>query len=166
MFYVMKSVKRYKGEKWLVLFFLTFIELSTQSIMQHLLRSSLLYGVRAKELDWFKSYLFNWKQLVEIDGVRSNEEPVTSGVPQGSILGPLIFLLLFDTIADCLHHSQIIMYADDTVLYFSDKDVNKINNCINKDMELISNYCYHNKLILNVKKGKTELELISDSRET
>ena len=123
-----------------------------------------LYGIKDKELDWFKSYLFNRKQLVEIDGVRSNEESVTSGVPQWSILGPVLFLLFFDTIADCLRHSQIIMYADDTVLYLSDKDIDTINSCINEDMELISNYCYQNELILNMKKGKTESMLLGTAQ--
>ena len=103
-----------------------------------------LYGVRAKRLDWSCTTGSSLWRLTVLEEMKNQ---FTSGVPQGSIMGPLLFLLFFDTIADCLYNSQIIMYADDTVLYFSDKDVNNINNCINKDMELISNYCYHNGII-------------------
>ena len=71
-------------------------------------------------------------------------------------MGPLLFLLFFDTIADCLRHSRIIMYADDTVIYFSEKHIDTINSCINKDMEILSQFCSNNELILNMKRGKTE----------
>ena len=100
-----------------------------------LLNKLTLYGINS---DWFKSYLFDRKQLVEIDGVK---ECVTSGVLQDSIFGPLLFLLFFDIIADCLQHSRIILYADDTVLYLSTaKDIDTINNCISEDMEKLSQF--------------------------
>ena len=115
-----------------------------------------LYGISEDELEWFKSYLFNRRQIVDIEGIQSNKETMMSGVPQGSILGPLLILIFFDTIADCVRHSSIIMYADGTVLYFANKDVDTINHNLDEDMEEVSRFCQDNELILNLKQGKTE----------
>ena len=123
-----------------------------------------LYGISGDELEWFKSYLFNRRQIVDIEGIQSNEETMMSGVPQGSILGPLLFLIFFDTIADCVRHSSIIMYADDTVLYFANKDVDIINHNLNEDMEEVSRFCQDNELILNLKQGKTESMLFGTAQ--
>ena len=53
------------------------------------------YGVNGKELNWFTDYLFNRTQIIEIDSFRSSAEPICCGVPQGSILGPLLFIVFF-----------------------------------------------------------------------
>ena len=74
----------------------------------------LLHGVSGPELDWFTDYLFNRTQTVEINNILSSKEAITSGVPQGSILGPLLFIVFFNDLCDFVKHSSIIQYADDT----------------------------------------------------
>ena len=72
------------------------------------------YGINGNELTWFQNYLFNRKQHIFYDGHLSKAFPVFRGVPQGSILGPTLFLLHLNDIDNCLCHSSIIKYADDT----------------------------------------------------
>ena len=78
-------------------------------------------GVKGVEYELFQNYLFNRKQTVIYDGVASDPQCVLSGVPQGSILGPLLFLIAYDGLIEVLIHCKIIMYADDTVIYTSEK---------------------------------------------
>ena len=75
-----------------------------------------LYGVQGKELEWFKDYLFFRKAKVACNSCFSKEHALLTGVPQGSILGPLLFLILFNDVVDVIEHSSIMKYADDTVL--------------------------------------------------
>ena len=89
------------------------------------------YGIKDFELLWFTDYLFLRKQIVEYDAVYSNTESVSVGVPQGSILGPLLFLILFNDVHKSLMHSQILIYADDTVVFTSHRDINIIEGHLN-----------------------------------
>ena len=91
-------------------------------------------------------------------------EPIFCGVPQGSILGPLLFIVFFNDIADRIQHSNVITYADDTVVYYSSNDVNAIEDILNLEMENIGKYCRENELLLNLKKGKTESMLFGTSK--
>ena len=95
------------------------------------------YGIRNKELCWFTFYLFNRKQIVEVNNIRSISEPVYCGVPQRSILGPLLFILFFNDFVDHVKHSSVIKYADDTVIFLSHTDIEKIERLLNEDMESI-----------------------------
>ena len=79
-----------------------------------------------------------------------------TGVPQGSILGPLLFLILFNDAVDVIEHSSILKYADETVLYVADKDAQSIKATLSKDMDCLADWLKCNELVLNVKKGKTE----------
>jgi hypothetical protein len=125
------------------------------------------YGVMGNELTWFPDYLLNRNpQIVEIKNVHSDMEPIFCGVPQGSILGPLLFIIFFNDIADRIQHSNMITYADDTVVYYSSNDVNAIEAILNLEMENIGKYCRGkcNELLLNLKKGKTESMLFGTSK--
>ena len=86
----------------------------------------LLHGVNGHELLWLTDYLFNRTQTVEINNF-STTENILFGVPQGSILGPLLFIVFFNDFSDFLCQSNVIQYADDTVIFFSAKSTNIID---------------------------------------
>ena len=75
------------------------------------------YGVCDESLPWFKNYFSGRKQVVCIDSQTSDEFDIRSGVPQGSILGPLLFIAYINDLPRCVKHCSVNMYADDTVLY-------------------------------------------------
>ena len=129
-----------------------------------LIRKLRTYGIRGIALQWFTSYLFDRKQFCVIDGVKSSSESIVHGVPQGSILGPVLFLLYFNDFGDCLKHSRMIQFADDTVLYCANKAVENIEIKLNEDLKCISEYFNSNELIMNVSKGKTESMLFGTQK--
>ena len=117
------------------------------------------YGVTGVELSWFTDYLFNREQIVKVEDILSEPCKITHGVPQGSILGPLLFSLLINDLSTTLSRCKLILYADDTVLYFADRDPIIIQNTLNYDANKISSWFLQNNLFLNLKKGKTEFLL-------
>lgn len=121
------------------------------------------YGVRGPELEWFKDYLFDRTQIIEIENTQSSESKIHCGVPQGSILGPLLFIVFFNDLADHVD-INVIKYADDTVLFHAAKDVDTIESVLNKEMKKVGEYCDVNELLLNLKKGKTELMLFGTKK--
>ena len=115
------------------------------------------YGIQGIELEWFIDYLFNRWQRVLYNNTLSEFQNVTNGVPQGSILGPLLFTIYFNDFHHCLKHSKCVKYADDTVIYVPGKDLFIIETRLTSDMQAIAEWCIKNELILNLKKGKTEV---------
>jgi hypothetical protein len=122
------------------------------------------YGIVGNELLWMTDYLFERTQIVELQGVNSKETSLFTGVPQGSILGPLLFILFLNDLDEALQHSKILKYADDTVIYVAGKDTKLIQKHINADLENIYRYFNSNELIINLKKGKTEAMLFGTSK--
>ena len=116
------------------------------------------------ELAWFTDYLFNRSQVVHMNGVSSQYKAVNCGVPQGSILGPLLFIVFINDLSDHLENSKIVMYADDTVIYFSNNDISIIESSLNKDLSNLADYFDDNELIINLKKGKTESMLFGTAK--
>jgi hypothetical protein len=122
------------------------------------------YGVSSVELQWFQDYLFNRTQFVQFGDVLSQGESVRCGVPQGSIIGPLLFILFYNDFSSCLKHSEVIIYADDTVIIVPGKDITIIETRLSADMKRIYEWCLENELILNLSKGKTESMLFGTSQ--
>ena len=89
-------------------------------------------------MEWFKSYLFNRRQVIYYNKHTSALSSVACGVPQGLILGPLLFLLFSNDIIDNVKNSRIIMYADDAILYAQGKDLNMIENALSRDMSSLA----------------------------
>ena len=90
-------------------------------------------------------------------GTLSTSLPIYCGVPQGSILGPLFFLLHFNEMPSLLKHCKMIMYADDTVLFYNHKDQQEIEKVLSEEFGTLSSWLRENELILNLKEGKTEI---------
>nr|AEM44817.1 unknown [Pectinophora gossypiella] len=108
-------------------------------------------GIRGNLLRWFSSYVCNRSQRVVVNGFHSDLIHVTSGVPQGSILGPLLFLIFNNDIKNCFRHSHFLLYADDLKIYksiHSDIDCTLLQN----DLNHLTHYCYINKLKLSIPK--------------
>lgn len=117
------------------------------------------YGIRGSAHQWFKSYLNNRKQSVKCNNVISEEMSVKTGIPQGSLLGPLIFILYINDL-HCLsdnNNSTTIMFADDTSIFFSGPDLEVLINDVNHDLCLILEWLNANKLSLNISKTKAML---------
>ena len=119
------------------------------------------YGIQGSALNWFKSYLTNRIQHVEFNNKTSNSKIIETGVPQGSILGPLLFIIYMNDISNVTDKFHFTLYADDTSLveplctYTLDiKDTSALSNSINKELCIIYEWMSLNKLSLNVKKTK------------
>ena len=110
------------------------------------------YGVRGVALQWFKSYLVNRKQYVFVNETSSLLRTITCGVPQGSILGPLLFILYINDIVCCSDILQFILFADDTNLFYSNSNVNKLVEVLNCELSKLTKWFQVNKLSLNVQK--------------
>ena len=119
------------------------------------------YGIKGIALNWFKSYLTNRKQYVEFNGKNSKIDTISTGVPQGSILGPLLFIIYMNDISKVTDKFHFTLYADDTSLneplctftpQLDDKEA--LANSINNELSKICDWLALNKLSLNVKKTK------------
>ena len=129
-----------------------------------LLEKLLRHGVCGPELAWFTDYLFQRNQTVELNNNSSMPHNVTTGVPQGSILGPLLFIIFFDDLHEEVRKCYVLQYADDTVIFYGSKCPDSIENALNCDLEAIAKYCQENELLINFKKGKTEVMLLGTAK--
>jgi hypothetical protein len=110
------------------------------------------YGFRGVVLQWFESYLNNRKQFVRYQMRDSDKKIIKCGVPQGSILGPLLFILYINDIVNTTSLLELILFADDTTLLFSHPDIASKNDMINNELQEICNWFQANKLSVNAKK--------------
>ena len=112
------------------------------------------YGIRGKWLSWLVSYLKNRKQFVDVDGELSDFLDITVGVPQGSILGPLLFLIYINDLPATLKKLIPVLFADDTNLVVKGKKLNELVDTLNCELSTLSDYFKANKLKLNAEKTK------------
>ena len=110
------------------------------------------YGFRGISYDWFQNYLCNRKQYVSYNSSKSTTENVTCGVPQGSILGPLLFILYMNDISYTSSLLNTILFADDTTVFYSHEDMSILCRTVNSEIKEVSNWFKANKLSLNAKK--------------
>ena len=120
------------------------------------------YGIKGIPNKWFTSYLSNRTQSVSLNGTLSENQPVHCGVPQGSILGPLLFLIYINDMNKALKKCKVYHFADDTNLLFSDPDPIQIRKIMNKELKLLFEWLCANRLSLNV--AKTEFIIFRPPR--
>ena len=118
-------------------------------ILLHKLRN---YGIRGTALSWFKSYLSNRQQYVLNDKNKSSMLNIRCGVPQGSILGPLLFLIYINDITKSSSTISFILFADDTNILYSHKHLTELINTLNTELINVSSWFKCNKLSLNIAK--------------
>ena len=111
---------------------------------QILLQKLEIYDIKGDALSILTSYLTNHTQICQINGATSSERLVWSGVPQGSILGPLLFLLYINDLPQCLRKTKPRLFADDTNITAAGKSVNEIEAAMN---------CYEKRIPLTWRSG-------------
>ena len=129
---------------------------------QILLKKLELYGIKGQALSFLESYLSNRNQKCQIQGSVSSEKLIKCGVPQGSILGPLFFLLYINDLPQCLDKTKPRLFADDTNLTVSGDSITDLETAVNSDLEKLRKWLIANKLSLNV--AKTEFMLIGSKQ--
>ena len=124
-----------------------------------LLEKMNVIGFTQQAKNWFRSYLENREQYVELQGKSSSKEQVSCGVPQGSILGPTLFLIYINDISAALKNSSTVLYADDTVFHVSHKCPETLEKIMQEEFSELNDWLVDNKLSLAL--DKTELMIFS-----
>ena len=110
------------------------------------------YGIRGTSLAWFNSYLFNRRQYVFINGESSSLLNVSCGVPQGSVLGPLLFLIYINDLPQISKNLNFFLFADDTNIYLEGDSPEKLEKQMNRGLKKLQNWLIINRLSLNIDK--------------
>ena len=119
-----------------------------------LIKKLLHYGIGQDTIVWITNYLSHRKQKCTTNGITSQELSIECGVPQGSIMGPLLFLLYINDLYTAFDCCKYYLYADDTVLYTSDADESITHASLQHDLHGLNQWCILNKVTINTKKTK------------
>ena len=123
-----------------------------------LLRKFQMYGFGENALTLLRCYLTHRTQKCQLKGIFSNQRKITCGIPQGSILGPLLFIIYINDLPNCLKHTTPRMFADDTSLTAVGETLDEVERRANEDLVNVHRWLSANKLSLNI--AKTEYVLI------
>ena len=108
------------------------------------------YGIRGIASDWLKSYLSDRKQYVSVNGFNSSQLSVTCDVSQGSVLGPLLFLIYFKDLPPSSSKLSFYLLADDTTIYFKTNNIDILQRVVNRELKKVKVWLDVNKLSLNI----------------
>ena len=123
-----------------------------------ILRKMSYFGADQETITWFQSYLSNRTQRCNVSGGLSTPRTITCGVPQGSILGPLLFLMYINDLPNCLREASLRMFADDTNITLTAKTLTELKLALTSELSNLNCWLRANRLSLNV--AKTELMII------
>ena len=112
------------------------------------------YKFSSNAQSWFQSYLTNRSQQVHISGKLSDPKKIAAGVPQGSVLGPLLFLIYINDLPLSIQTCILDLFADDATLTCSDPSVLNLTKCLNEDLQKFHDWCIRNNMVVNVPKTK------------
>ena len=121
------------------------------------------YGIRGLPHAWFSSYISDRKQYVKIGDTESSLRAMTCGIPQGSTLGPLLFLLYINDLPNSSKKLMFRIFADDTNIFYSSNNLDELERVVNDELEKVLKYCTDNKLSINFK--KTNYMLITSPKK-
>ena len=110
------------------------------------------YGIRGCALSWFRNYLSHRYQYVTYNGSQSSQQLIKCGVPQGFILGPLLFLVYISDLCIVCKSTEPVLFADDTNLFSSGSNASSLQDGVNNDLAIIAEWLKVNKSSLNIKK--------------
>jgi retron-type reverse transcriptase len=111
------------------------------------------YGIRGVINNWFSSYLKNLKKTTLVGNCVSNKETTLCGVPQGSVLEPLLFFIYINDICESSEIFKFFLFADDTNLLYADKDLKMLETVVNAELKKVCEWLAINKLTLNISKS-------------
>ena len=112
------------------------------------------YGIKGNALKWFRSYLTNRKQYVSLNGECSESKHITYGVPQGSCLGPLLFLIYINDLPNISEVLHFYLFTDDTNIYYEAETIKKLETVINRELRKLDTWLIVNRLSLNIANTK------------
>ena len=121
-----------------------------------------MYGIRGLAASWFKSYLHERSQYVSFNSISSDPRTLSCGVPQGSILGPLLFLIYINDFPSAVTQSTVFLYADDANCFVNSKNILEAITKINLQISKIESWTHANKLTINTE--KTHVVIFSTKR--
>ena len=124
------------------------------------------YGVRGTSLKWFESYLSDREQFVNYNGYSSSHKKVKCEVPQGSILGPLLFLIYINNLSSASKALDFILFADDTNIFFSHSNLESLSLIVNSELNRLTDWFRANKLSVNIKKSNFVIFRPRQKRQT
>ena len=110
------------------------------------------YGIRGKVLDWLRSYLSGRSQYIVVNGHSSEILPITCGVPQGSVCGPLLFLIYVNDLPYVSKILKFYLFADDTSIYYDSENLITLQKTINRELRKVRKWLEANRLSLNIAK--------------
>lgn len=142
----------FENNRYMMSIFLDFSKAFDTVDHEILIRKLEKQGIRGTCLEWLKSYLSNRVQYVSITNANSCKLPITTGVPQGSILGPLLFIMYINDMSRTSNLMQCVHYADDTTMYFQCDNINDLYLIANEELVRIDQWLSCNKLSLNLDK--------------